>query len=183
WEVYVVDPVDARERNVTGSWQAPVAASPTVRTVEARALAGWLDAGDTAVIDVTRSANYAARHIPGAWFAVRSDLPAVLKRIPPARRYVLTCGSSQLARFAAADLAKLTQAEVWVLDGGTAAWAAAGLPVESGETRLASDRIDRYRRPYEGTSAPRAAMQGYLDWEFGLVEQLARDSTHGFRVI
>jgi rhodanese-related sulfurtransferase len=183
WEVYVVDPVDARERNVTGSWQAPVAASPTVRTVEARALAGWLDAGDTAVIDVTRSANYAARHIPGAWFAVSSDLPAVLKRIPPARRYVLTCGSSQLARFAAADLAKLTQAEVWVLDGGTAAWEAAGLPVESGETRLASDRIDRYRRPYEGTSAPRAAMQGYLDWEFGLVEQLARDSTHGFRVI
>jgi hypothetical protein len=26
-------------------------------------------------------------------------------------------------------------------------------------------------------------MQGYLDWEFGLVEQLARDGTHHFRVI
>lgn len=186
WEVYVVDPVDARERSVSGPYQTPVAPSPTVRTVDARALAGWLDAGntgDTAVIDVTRSANYVARHIPGAWFAVRSDLSAALKRIPAARRYVLTCGSSLLARFAAVDLAKLTQAEVWVLDGGTAAWVAAGLPVESGETRLASDRIDRYRRPYEGTSAPRAAMQGYLDWEFGLVEQLGRDGTHGFRVI
>ena len=73
--------------------------------------------------------------------------------------------------------------EVWVLDGGTAAWVAAGLPVESGETHLASDRIDRYRRPYEGTNAPRAAIQGYLDWEFGLVAQLGRDGTHGFRVI
>jgi hypothetical protein len=114
---------------------------------------------------------------------VRSDLACALQRIPPARRYVLTCGSSLLARFAAVDLAKLTQAEVWVLDGGTAAWVAAGLPVESGETHLASDRIDRYRRPYEGTNAPRAAMQGYLDWEFGLVEQLGRDGTHGFRVI
>jgi len=26
-------------------------------------------------------------------------------------------------------------------------------------------------------------MQGYLDWEYGLVAQLARDSTHGFKVI
>lgn len=183
WEVYVVDPVDASERSVTGTWQTPAPPPPAVRTVDARALAGWLEAGDTAVIDVTRSANYVARHIPGAWFAVRSDLPAALERIPAARRYVLTCGSSQLARFAAADLAKLTHAEVWVLDGGTAAWVAAGLPVEAGETRLASDRIDRYRRPYEGTSAPRTAMQAYLDWEFGLVEQLRRDGTHGFRVI
>ncbi|CAJ0819215.1 rhodanese-related sulfurtransferase [Ralstonia flaminis] len=183
WEVYVTDPVDASERSATGPWHAPTPDTPAVRTVDARALAGWLQTGYTAVIDVTRSANYVARHIPGAWFAVRSDLAGALKRIPPARRYVLTCGSSLLARFAAVDLAKLTQAEVWVLDGGTAAWVAAGLPVESGETHLASERIDRYRRPYEGTNAPRAAMQGYLDWEFGLVEQLGRDGTHGFRVI
>jgi hypothetical protein len=26
-------------------------------------------------------------------------------------------------------------------------------------------------------------MQAYLDWEFGLVEQLARDATHGFQVL
>jgi hypothetical protein len=26
-------------------------------------------------------------------------------------------------------------------------------------------------------------MQAYLDWEFGLVEQLGRDGTHHFRVI
>jgi len=26
-------------------------------------------------------------------------------------------------------------------------------------------------------------MQAYLDWEFGLVEQLGRDGTHGFHVI
>jgi hypothetical protein len=26
-------------------------------------------------------------------------------------------------------------------------------------------------------------MQAYLDWEFGLVAQLARDGTHGFRVL
>ena len=48
---------------------------------------------------------------------------------------------------------------------------------------MLSTRRDRYRRPYEGTDAPREAMQAYLDWEFGLVEQLRRDGTSGFRVI
>ena len=46
-----------------------------------------------------------------------------------------------------------------------------------------AQRIDRYRRPYEGTHNRREAMQAYLDWEFGLVEQLGRDGTHGFHVI
>jgi len=26
-------------------------------------------------------------------------------------------------------------------------------------------------------------MQAYLDWEYGLVAQLERDGTHGFRVL
>jgi hypothetical protein len=41
----------------------------------------------------------------------------------------------------------------------------------------------RYKRPYEGTENKAAAMQAYLDWEFGLVAQLQRDGTHGFFVI
>ena len=57
------------------------------------------------------------------------------------------------------------------------------LPVESGEQRLASPRVDRYRRPSEGTDHAQPAMQASLDWEFGLVEQLGRDGTHGFKVI
>lgn len=98
---------------------------------------------------------------------------------------MLTCGTSQLAAFAAADLRALLPAEVgvFVLDGGTQAWIDAGLPLEQGETRLASQRDDRYRRPYEGTQNAAAAMQAYLDWEFGLVAQLGRDGTHHFHVI
>ncbi|WP_231892085.1 rhodanese-related sulfurtransferase [Burkholderia sp. MSMB1589WGS] len=140
---------------------------------------------DVAVIDVTASTNYVKRHIPGAWYAVRAQLRDALTRIPRARRYVLTCGSGQLAAFAAADLRALLPAgtPVHVLEGGTLAWLAAGLPVEHGETRLASPRIDRYRRPYEGTGNAAEAMQAYLDWEFGLVEQLGRDGTHRFDVL
>jgi 3-mercaptopyruvate sulfurtransferase SseA len=88
-----------------------------------------------------------------------------------------------LARFAIAELQALTGKPVYLLQGGTGAWIDQGLPLEAGETRLAALRIDRYRRPYEGTDNPREAMQGYLDWEFGLVEQLRRDATHGFQVI
>jgi len=45
------------------------------------------------------------------------------------------------------------------------------------------DPAHRYRRPYEGTDVAEGAMQAYLDWEYGLVEQLRRDATHGFFVI
>ncbi|WP_454712454.1 rhodanese-related sulfurtransferase [Cupriavidus nantongensis] len=185
WDVWVVEPVAAAERSETGAVAAPVPTSAPVATVTAAELATWLDAGDgsTAVLDFTTSANYVKRHIPGAYFVIRAQLADALPRIPQPRRYVLTCGSSLLAGFAAADLQRLTDVEVLVLEGGTQAWTAAGLPLESGETRLASDRTDRYRRPYEGTDNPREAMQGYLDWEFGLIAQLERDGTHGFRVV
>ena len=69
------------------------------------------------------------------------------------------------------------------LAGGTAAWIAEGRATDAGDALLASPRIDRYRRPYEGTQSAREAMQAYLDWEFGLVAQLGRDGTHGFRVL
>jgi 3-mercaptopyruvate sulfurtransferase SseA len=107
--------------------------------------------------------------------------------LPRAGRIVVTGGVGEvahnLARFTAADLATLTGRPVAVLAGGTAAWAAEGRPLTSGEAAALSPRIDRYRRPYEGTDAPRAAMQAYLDWEFGLVAQLARDGSHGFKVL
>jgi len=146
-------------------------------------LAEWLTHRDSVVLDFTSSANYVKRHIPGAWWALRGQLREALANVPAAQRYVLTCGSSQLARLAVADVEALTGKPVFLLKGGTASWIAAQLPLQDGETHLASPRIDRYRRPYEGTDNPREAMQAYLDWEYGLVAQLARDATHGFFVI
>ena len=187
WDVWVLDGVTSTAFN--DNQPVPTLLPEPIQTVQwitPKALAVLLTSeapGDTAIIDLTTSANHVKRHIPGAWFALRTDLPAALAIIPQARRYVLTCGSSLLARYAVDEVARATGAEVLVLDGGNQAWADAGLPVESGEQRLASRRTDRYRRPYEGTDNPREAMQGYLDWEYGLVEQLARDGTHGFHVL
>jgi rhodanese-related sulfurtransferase len=184
WDVWAVEPVDAALRSETGVPRLPAPDAAPVEAVSPATLSAWLEArdGQTVVLDFTASANYVKRHIPGAWFVIRAQLAQALKGMPAPRRYVLTCGTSQLARFAAEDLRSLAQAEVYVLEGGTLAWLAAGLPVESGETHLAVPRTDRYRRPYEGTDNAAAAMQAYLDWEFGLIAQLDRDGTHFFSV-
>ncbi|VVD96024.1 sulfurtransferase [Pandoraea nosoerga] len=186
WTVYVVEPHGAEARSAQGGWPLHTPSAPEVATVAPALLARWLEEalpGQIAVLDFTSGVNYVKRHIPGAWFVIRARLAEALRKVGPAQRYVLTCGSSLLARFAANDLRALTDAEIVVLEGGTQAWINAGLPLESGETRLASARDDRYRRPYEGTDNAAEAMQAYLDWEFGLVEQLRRDGTHRFQVI
>ena len=183
WEVYVLDDLQAAHFSAKGAWVAPVPAPPQAELISPHTLAEWLTHDDTVVLDFTASANYVKRHIPGAWWVLRAQLPEALAKVPAAQRYVLTCGSSQLARLAVAEVEAITGKQVFLLQDGTAAWINAQLPLEEGETHLASPRIDRYRRPYEGTDNPKEAMQAYLDWEFGLVEQLARDGTHGFYVI
>lgn len=183
WQVAVLDGLTPADFSAQGNWQPPLPALPEVQDITVEQLARWRNEAGTVVLDFTTSANYVKRHIPGAHWVIRAQLAEALEGLPQAERYVLTCGSSLLARFAARDLQALTRTPVHVLTGGTAAWVAAGQPVDSGEAHLAVARSDRYRRPYEGTDNPREAMQGYLDWEFGLVAQLERDGTHGFRVL
>jgi rhodanese-related sulfurtransferase len=68
--------------------------------------------------------------------------------------------------------------DVLVLEGGFDG------QLETGSTALPPRGPQgRYKRPYEGTDNAAAAMQAYLDWEYGLIDQLARDGTHGFVVI
>jgi rhodanese-related sulfurtransferase len=183
WQVHVLDGLVATDLSATGAWTPVVPEVPSFEHVAPQTLAQWLARGDTRLLDFTSSAHHVKAHIPGAWWVLRAQLAEALGRLPAAERYVLTCGSSLLARFAVAEVEALTGKPVFVLQGGNAGWFSAGLPHESGEARLASPRIDRYRRPYEGTEAPREAMQAYLDWEYGLVEQLGRDGTHGFSVL
>jgi hypothetical protein len=69
--------------------------------------------------------------------------------------------------------------EAYVLEGGYHRALEVGSPLILPKP----DPAQRYRRPYEGTDVDTSAMQAYLDWEFGLVEQLRHDGTHGFFVI
>ena len=139
----------------------------------------------TLVIDVGDSAQYVKRHIPGAWWLLRSQMQQDFSRVHKANRYVLTCTDGKASRYAVEELKQLVRPGVQVmwLKGGNAAWIEQGFSTQQGESYVVSPRIDRYRRPYEGTQNPVQAMQAYLDWEYGLVDQLKRDGTHGFKVI
>ena len=184
WDVYVLDGVSSTDLSETGVWQTPLPNLPTIEGVDAITASRWLKTdSNTIVIDFSTHANYVKGHIPGSWYALRSELANAMKKIPQVDRYILTSTPSELSLFAAKELQAITQAEVLVLEGGNAAWVKAGLELEKGPSNLASPPLDRYKRPYEGTNVDPAAMQAYLDWEFGLVEQLGKDGTHHFWVL
>ena len=184
WDVYVLDGVSPSDLTEQGAWKTPLPTLPTIESVDALTVSNWLKSdSNTIVIDFSTHANYVKGHIPGSWYALRSQLAEAMKNIPEVDRYVVTSTPSELSLFAAQELQKLTDAEVLVLEGGNAAWIKVGLELEKGPSHLASPPLDRYKRPYEGTSVDPAAMQAYLDWEFGLVEQLGKDGTHHFWVL
>ena len=188
WEVHVVDGLQAPDFSAHGPALSSTPEPPVwVRRSSAAELADWLasDASATAVLDLGTSAAFVQGHIRGARWALRSQLASARAAIGAPPRLVLVCAEGRASRQAVADVRGLWPAstEVCWLDGGLTAWVASGQPLVPGEEGLLSPRIDRYRRPYEGTDNPVEAMQGYLDWEFGLVEQLGRDGTHHFRVI
>jgi rhodanese-related sulfurtransferase len=195
WDVFVIDsdvgePDGWRDRfTERGRGYTPLPALPPLTdgaAISPSRLAEWLQPGsDSAVVvfDFAPSSIYAKSHIPGSWFALRSSLADALNAPATAGRYVFTSPDGLAARFAWADARIVTTKPLHVLDGGTAAWTAQGGATDDGAPRYASPPIDRYKRPYEGTDSPAADMQAYLDWEYGLVEQLNRDGTHGFRVL
>jgi len=148
--------------------------------VSPAALDGMLAAGEATVVDLETSLRYRDGHIPGAWFAVRARFADSLARIPVAGTLVLTSPDGLLARLATPDAAALTQAPVKVLAGDTQAWRAAGLPVETGHTNMADEPDDVFYRPYDDERSVERAMNDYLVWEVGLVEQIARDGTIDF---
>jgi predicted metal-dependent enzyme (double-stranded beta helix superfamily)/rhodanese-related sulfurtransferase len=187
WDVSVLQgatPSDFNNRIAKHPLPEPVASAPYATPAQ---LKEWLADRNshTIVLDFSPSAQFVKGHIHSAWWALRSQLAESLKRAYKGNRYVLTCTNGSLSRYAVADIKALLKPEVEVLllQGGNQAWEYSGNKLQTGEHQLGAERIDRYRRPYEGTDNPVAAMQGYLDWEFGLVEQLGRDGTHHFNVL
>lgn len=154
---------------------------PPQQAISAGELKGLLDGGKAVLLDVADSRAYVAGHIPGAHFAIRARLAAGLPRLPPDGPIVVTADDPAQALFAAADIGASTTRSVRVLAGGTAGWRAAGLPIETGATRLHDAPEDYWVSPYR--SGDRfAAFRQYLDWEIGLIDQLARDRTISFSV-
>ncbi len=130
--------------------------------------------------DVRTAAEYEAghiagfRHYPGGQLAQETDMAAPVR----GARILLADDIGPRADMTASWLAQMGW-EVYVLHGDFDG----ALETGPGPVIPPPDRRHRYKRPYEGTDNATAAMQAYLDWEYGLVAQLERDATHGFYVI
>src|SRR4051794_7633076 len=153
-----------------------------VATIEPADLRDRLAARNTGVIDLDTSRRYGRGPIPGAWFATRSRLADDLGKLPKAETIVLTSPEGALARLAA-DLAGSASVPAMVLAGGTEAWVGAGLPLETGATRMASEPEDVVLSARERGQEREEAMREYLAWEIDLVNQMASDDDHRFRVV
>ena len=130
--------------------------------------------------DVRDTEEYAAGHIAGFRHYAGGQLVQEIDMAAPVRgaRILLTDNLGVRADMTASWLAQMGW-ETYVLDAGYDGALEIGPP----QVLPKPDPSHRYRRPYEGTDIDTGAMQAYLDWEYGLVEQLRRDASHGFFVI
>jgi rhodanese-related sulfurtransferase len=140
-----------------------------------------LRANPAAVVDLALSRHHRQGHIPGAWFATRARLGEALDKLPAQGELVLTSEDGTIAGYAAAELR--TARPVKVLAGGTAAWKAAGLPLETGMGPLASEPDDVAVSARDRPPAERERyMREYLAWEVDLVNHVTRDANCRFRL-
>jgi len=164
----------------TGWPKTPILETDTPdAAIDCTGLGELLSRNAASVVDLSLSRNYLARHIPGAWFAIRTRLKQAFQNIPLAGTLVLTSEDGVLAMLAVAEAAALFAGPVRFLDGGNAAWQACGQPIST-EAKMADEAIDQWRKPYERTGNTEAAMREYLAWEIDLLPRIARDGSLKF---
>jgi len=185
WDVAAMT-VDMRAQGrETGAWTPHVLNLDrvTIPTIDAASLRQRMQAGGVSVVDVDWSRDYRDGHIPGAWYGIRARLDAILPQLPSSDTVVFTSADGVLARLAAADARGIASMPVLALDGGTAAWHAAGFPLEQGATRMATSPDDIRLRAREQAGNVEDAMQAYLSWEIDLADQMAADDDQRFGIL
>ena len=180
-EVYVLEPEGA---DGFAGWQAE--SGPRKKPVLGfKAWETTSSVEGATVLDLSTSLRFRARHVPGAWWAVRSRLGEAKRRLPDPISLVLTSDDAVLAHLAAPEAAALWPGvRVKVLEGGNTAWFAAGRPTEAGMERATTALDDVWYKPYDhehGSDYEKHA-RAYLSWEVALVDQIRRDPTIRFRV-
>ena len=186
WEVYVLETDFSQVFTETGSWRAQVPQAKQIQRITSTQLNRFKQQQDIVIWDVSTFAQYKKGHIDGAAWLLKADAIELVQKSEYQTKtaIVLTCEQAILANFAAEEIEPYLaeNQQLYVLEGGNAGWTSAGYTLIDNVITL-SAQIDRYKRPYEGTDNSFEAMQAYLDWEFGLVDQLKKDGTYGFFVV
>jgi rhodanese-related sulfurtransferase len=131
------------------------------------------------VLDFSTSLRFHYKHVPGAWWVVRSRLPEAKEKLGEQKSLTLTSEDGALAHFAAPEVQALwPNAQVRVLEGGNAAWQGQW---EEGHERSTTVRDDVWYKPYDHEAGFEKHAREYLEWEVALVEQIKRDPTIRFQ--
>jgi rhodanese-related sulfurtransferase/transcriptional regulator with XRE-family HTH domain len=98
-------------------------------TLSPREMEALVAAEEMDIVDVREPNEYATGHVPGARLVPLEQVRADAKKALPKDNVVLVCAKGMRSATAAklAEAAGLTK--VYSLDGGTLAWATAGLPI------------------------------------------------------
>ncbi|MBW8270389.1 rhodanese-like domain-containing protein [Caldovatus aquaticus] len=182
YEVYVLeDGLAGRLEEGPGAVACPEARAIRAPALSAPELAARLADGAAQVIELSRSIDFRASHIPGALWGVRTRLAALAPRLAADREVVIAAPEEALARLAVPEVQGLVRAPVRLLAGGTRAWREAGLPLQADRSDPPDEAcIDFHLRPYDRNSGVAEAMRAYLSWEVDLVREVARDGDARF---
>jgi rhodanese-related sulfurtransferase len=151
-------------------------------SIESDELARALSAGAVTIIDVAKSRAYTAGHIPGAWFAIRSQIGRAIRALAGVREFVVTSPDGVLANLVASEACSWTERPVCALKGGTQAWADAGFDLEEGAERVLSPPIDVFDSMWDHGAGSLHRFAQYLDWEHQLYDASIKDGT-SFRIL
>ena len=177
-DVYVL--AEGTRANVS----APVAARPELpqlRSISAAELKRCLDERACTAFDLRPAMTFRKAHVPGSRWTIRPRMAAAARDAN--EPVVLIADDPALAQLAAIDLAEGSVRDIRVLEGGLAAWTAAGYATEATpDDPPDSACIDYLFFVHDRHAGNRAAMRQYLAWETGLIAQLDADDRQLFKV-
>lgn len=103
--------------------------STSVPSIDPIAAAERTDSGQALVVDVREQDEWTAGHIPGAIHIPLSQLADRVSELPTDQPIIAACRSGARSERATAQL-RVHGLDVTNLQGGTAAWHSAGLPLD-----------------------------------------------------
>ena len=172
------------EGGVRSGLKGPAASAPVLPvldTIGAVELKRALDEGVCTAFDLGPSMGFRKAHIPGSHWSTRVRLASDSRS--QNKPVVLVAGDAEIARLAATELMSAGIKDVRLLEGGLAAWAQAGYPVESTpDVPDDADCIDHLFFVHDRHAGNKEAMRQYLAWETGLIAQLDGQDRRAFRI-
>jgi rhodanese-related sulfurtransferase len=181
-DVFVLAETGQKRDQESGRPKPPIlgSAPPPSLRIDCAGLAELVARNEATIVDLSLSRDYRTAHIPGSYFAIRSRLARTLAKIPLRGTLVLTTEDGVLAGLAAPEALALVDRPVRFLDGGNAAWRAAGHALSADDPRMADEAVDMWLKPYERPNDTTKAMSEYLSWEVDLIARIERDGTTNF---